>query len=275
VSAGHWLRERLTSAYEVHVRSNEELVSSRSTYQLISVYETDTFGRVLRLDDCNMTSERDEFVYHELMTHPALCAQSSPRRALIIGGGDGGAAKEVLKHACIESVDIAELDPAVVEVSRRWLPAVHQGAFDDARCHVHIGDGFAFLRNSTQHYDLIVMDLTDPDEHAAALYDAPFFALAASKLTATGVLTTHLGARWFHATRVAQLTQRLHATFAHVARFEAFVPLYGAPWCVAASSASTDVSAITQRHIEHVCTARKLAGLKLYGPLQHGKLLLD
>src|SRR5689334_1273527 len=136
--------ERLTDAAGVYFDGT--LAERRQTpFQLLEVYETRELGRIFRLDGSNMTSERDEFFYHENLVHPAAMAHPAPRRALVIGGGDGGSSEELLKHRTIERVHMAELDPDVVEVSRKQFRAVHRGAFDDARLKVTIGDGLAYL----------------------------------------------------------------------------------------------------------------------------------
>ncbi|HET9470093.1 MAG TPA: polyamine aminopropyltransferase, partial [Usitatibacter sp.] len=124
--------ERLNDASGVYFEGT--LVERRRTpYQLLEVYETPELGRIFRLDGCNMTSERDEFFYHENLVHPAAVAHPSPRQALVIGGGDGGSSEELLKHPSIERVHMAELDPDVIEVARAQFGRVHRGAFDDPR----------------------------------------------------------------------------------------------------------------------------------------------
>ena len=117
-----------------------------------------------------MTSEGEEFFYHEALVHPAAMAHPAPRKALILGGGDGGAVEELLKHPSIERVVLAELDEAVVHFSRQHLQAVHRGALDDARVEVCIGDGLALMEATDERFDLALMDLTDPDTPASALY---------------------------------------------------------------------------------------------------------
>jgi spermidine synthase len=237
-----WSRERLTEHCELRIALGAELTRVRSPYQLITVHETEDFGRLLRLDECNMTSERDEYCYHEPMVHPALLAQSDPKSALIIGGGDGGAAKEVLKHRGIARVVVAELDEQVVRVSQQWLRAVHQGAFDDPRVELCIGDGFETLRRSAERFDLIVLDLTDPLGNAAALYTADFFVSAREHLSPTGVLTTHIGSPFFHRQRVRDALATLRCAFTYVCPLSAYVPIYGAQWGMACASMVTNVA---------------------------------
>ena len=131
--------ERLNEASGVWFEGT--LVERRRTpFQLLEVYDTPELGRIFRLDGFNMTSERDEFFYHENLVHPAAIAHPGPRRALVIGGGDGGSSEELLKHATIEGVHMAELDPEVIEVAKAQFASIHRGAFDDPRLKVTVGD---------------------------------------------------------------------------------------------------------------------------------------
>jgi spermidine synthase len=269
-----WARERLTADSELRIRLGRELVRVQSAYQCITVHETEDFGRLLRLDGCNMTSERDEFCYHEPMVHPALLAQAHPRAVLIVGGGDGGAAKEVLKHRCVERVVIAELDLDVVNVSKEWLADVHQGALADPRVTIAIGDGFDYLRRNPERFDLIVMDLTDPGDHGGGLYSEDFFRLARERLTNSGILTTHLGSNFFHRSRVEHLLGTLRAVFRHVCTMSAYVPIYGAQWSMACSSMSSNVADIDVHKLETHAVAHGLPPLRLCNPLQIPALLV-
>ena len=155
---------------------NGTLVLRRqSAFQTIEVYDTPELGRLLRIDGCNMTSERDEFFYHENLVHPALAAHPHPRAALVIGGGDGGSCEEILKHSTIEFTHLVELDPEVIEISNSQFEAVHRGVFTHPKLKVIIGDGLQYLANCPRQYDFIALDLTDPVGPAAALYAPAFF----------------------------------------------------------------------------------------------------
>jgi spermidine synthase len=263
-----WAHERLTAHSALQIKLGREWVRVQSAYQCITVHETEDFGRLLRLDGCNMTSERDEFCYHEPMVHPALLAQARPRAVLIVGGGDGGAAKEALKHRCVTRVVIAELDKEVVNVSKQWLANVHQGAFADPRVTLAIGDGFEYLRRNTGRFDLIVMDLTDPSEHAVGLYSEDFFKLARERLTDTGILTTHLGSNFFHRPRVERLLAALRPVFRHVCPMSAYVPIYGAQWSMACSSMHSNLAITGATKFASRATERGLPALRLYNPAQ-------
>jgi spermidine synthase len=169
------LIEELTPDWGFHIRSAQQLEKFASAFQAVEVHDTVPFGTLFRLDGHFMTSEKDEFFYHENLVHPAALTHSRPVRALIVGGGDGGSAEELLKHPTIESVTLAEIDEAVVEISRKYLHAVHRGALDDPRLTLRIGDGFEYVRSGSGLFDLIVLDLTDPGGPSEALYTPDFY----------------------------------------------------------------------------------------------------
>src|SRR5882672_10884421 len=180
--------ERLNDASGAYFEGT--LVERRQTaFQLLEVYETPEMGRLLRLDGFNMTSERDEFFYHENLVHPAAVAHPRPRQALVIGGGDGGSSEELLKHSTLERVHMAELDPGVIEVAKAQFARVHRNVFDDPRLEVTVGDGLAYLRETSVRYDLVSMDLTDPVGPSLELYSPATFALAKRAMAPDGALT--------------------------------------------------------------------------------------
>ncbi len=165
-----------------------------SPYQRIEVWDTPQLGRLFTLDGRPMTATGDEFIYHECMVHPAALAHPAPKAALVLGGGDGGAARQLLKHPGIERIVVAELDAEVVRLIRKHLPEVHGGAFDDPRVELVIGDAADYVVGAVAQFDLVVFDLTPPDSPAAGLYTPDFYmqlkrvmsptvdALAASRL---------------------------------------------------------------------------------------------
>src|SRR5476651_805223 len=142
---GEFIYEALNADSGMRFRAGSLLERHTSAHQLIEIYDTPQWGRLLRLDQCNMTSERDEFIYHESLVHPAALAHAAPREILIVGGGDGGAAEECLKHPCVECVTLAELDAAVVDAAKKYLHAVHRGVFEHPRLKLKIGDGALLL----------------------------------------------------------------------------------------------------------------------------------
>jgi len=263
--------ERLTDAAGVYFEGT--LVERRQTpFQLLEVYETPELGRIFRLDGFNMTSERDEFFYHENLVHPAAVAHRGPKRALVIGGGDGGSSEELLKHRTLKVVHMAELDPDVVEVSRREFRAVHRGVFDDPRFKLTVGDGLAYLSETPVRYDLISMDLTDPVGPSLELYSPATFALAKGAMAEGGALTLHIGSPWFHPERVRQTLGNLRQVFRVVAPYFAYIPIYGSVWGFATASDTLDPREISPAEVERVIAARGVGDLQFYNGEVHRAL---
>ena len=260
--------ERLNEASGVWFEGT--LVERRRTpFQLLEVYDTPELGRIFRLDGCNMTSERDEFFYHENLVHPAAAAHPSPRRALVIGGGDGGSSEELLKHSTVERVHMAELDPGVIEVARAQFGRVHRGAFDDPRLKVTVGDGLAYLRGTQERYDLVAMDLTDPVGPSAELYAPATFALARRAMDEGGALVLHLGSPFSHPERVRQTLANLREVFRVVAPYFVHIPLYGSIWGFACASDSLDPRLLEPAEIDRRLAARGVGDLQYYNGESH------
>src|SRR5690606_18013300 len=177
---GELLLEWLSDDAAFGFRAARRLETVRTPYQTLEVFDTPQWGKLFRLDGYYMTSERDEFFYHEAITHTAAIAHPNPTGALVLGGGDGGSTEELLKHPSMRRVVIAELDAEVIRVAREHLGQVHRGAFDDPRVELRIGDGWATVEALAEEgakFDLVVLDLTDPDTPAHRLYSADFFRL--------------------------------------------------------------------------------------------------
>ncbi len=260
--------ERLNDASGVYFEGT--LLERRQTpFQLLEVYETPELGRIFRLDGFNMTSERDEFFYHENLVHPAAVAHPGPKRALVIGGGDGGSSEELLKHSTLEVVHRAELDPVVIEVAKRQFGKVHRGAFDDPRLQVTVGDGLAYLRTTDVRYDLVSMDLTDPVGPSVELYSPATFALARRAMAPDGALTLHIGSPFSHRERVRSTLDNLREVFRVVAPYFVHIPLYGSIWGFACASDSLDPRAVAPADVERVIRQRGIGDLQYYNGEVH------
>ncbi len=260
--------ERLNDASGVYFEGN--LVERRQTpFQLLEVYETPELGLIFRLDGFNMTSERDEFFYHENLVHPAAAAHPDPKRALVIGGGDGGSSEELLKHSTLEVVHMAELDPEVIEVAKARFAKVHRGAFDNPRLKVTVGDGLAYLRETTARYDLVAMDLTDPVGPSVELYSAQTFALAKRAMAPGAALTLHMGSPISHPARVRETLDTLRQVFEKVTPYFVHIPLYGSTWGFACASDTLEPRCATPEAIDAVLAARGVGDLQYYNGETH------
>jgi spermidine synthase len=260
--------ERLNEASGVYFEGT--LVERRRTpFQLLEVYDTPELGRIFRLDGFNMTSERDEFFYHENLVHPVAVAHPNPVRALVIGGGDGGSSEELLKHSTLEAVHMVELDPEVIEVAKAQFANVHRGAFDNPRLEVSVGDGLAYLRETRARYDIVAMDLTDPVGPSVDLYSRETFALAKRAMAPGGALTLHIGSPISHPARVRRTLDNLRAVFARVTPCFVHIPLYGSTWGFACASDTLDPRALAPEEVDRVLAARGVGDLQYYNGETH------
>lgn len=253
-------------------RFTRRLLERRTQYQTLELLESPQLGRCLRLDGVFMTSEADEFFYHETLIHPAATAHPSPHSALIIGGGDGGALEELLKHSTIQRAVLVELDQDVIDVARVHLQSIHRGAFDDPRVTLHIGDGAQYISSTEERFDLIFLDLTDPETIAGPLYTRDFFDRCRQRLTPNGALVLHMGLPFFENKKVSSLAATISETFAKIRGYGAFVPLYGGYWAMAVASDGLDPTALTADEVARRLAKRGICDLQYYSPYVHGAL---
>ncbi|KAH7660140.1 Spermidine/spermine synthase eukaryotes protein [Dioscorea alata] len=174
------------------------LFQGKSLYQNVMVFQSSTYGKVLVLDGVIQVTERDECAYQEMITHLPLCSIPSPKKVLVIGGGDGGVLREVSRYSSVEVIDICEIDAMVVDVSKKFFPKLAIG-FEDPRVSLHIGDGVAFLKNAPEGtYDAVIVDSSDPIGPAQELFEKPFFESVARALRPGGVVCTQAESIWLH-----------------------------------------------------------------------------
>ncbi len=266
------LDEHLNAASGVYFEGT--LIDSLQTqFQLIEVFDTPALGKLMRIDGANMTSERDEFFYHEALVHPAAIAHASPRNVLIIGGGDGGSSEEILKHPSIERVVLAELDQGVIDIAKKHFQSVHHNVFANPKLDVRIGDGMAFVKTTTERFDLIYLDLTDPIGSAEALYTQMFYADCKRALAEGGALVLHIGSPFSHPQRVAESIANLRAVFSIITPCFTHVPAYGATWGFAVASDAVDPSAVTAAMVEQRLNDRGIGDRQYYNGEMHTAML--
>lgn len=160
----------------------------KSKYQDILFFESTNYGNVLILDGVVQCTERDEFSYQEMIVHLPMNCHSCPKNVLVIGGGDGGVLREVLKHDCVETVTLCDIDEAVINNSKKYLPKM-ASAFNNPKVNIHIGDGYQFLKDKSNTYDCIITDTSDPDGPAESLFQISYFELMKNALKEKGVLS--------------------------------------------------------------------------------------
>ena len=225
-----WFHERESDHLHVGHKITKVLYQGRSEYQEIAVIDTVEFGRMLVLDGIAQLSLRDEFVYHEMLVHVPLFTHPDPKRVLVIGGGDGGTVREILKHPEVEEVHLVEIDGQVIEVCREYLPQLAR-SLDDPRVTVHVTDGIKFVNEHTAAFDAILVDSTDPLGPSEGLFTVAFYADAAQALRDDGVLAVQSESPFFLPELVRDIYRAIGSCFAQARLYMATVPLYSlAPW---------------------------------------------
>src|SRR5689334_18427080 len=215
-----WIDERIH-----HASVSQRLLAERVLFerkggpQDLLDFENPMFGRTLVLDGAVQTTERDEFIYHEMLAHVPLFAHGAVRRVLIIGGGDGGTLEEVLKHRSVEGVTLVEIDAGVIEASREHLPSIGGKAFVDERARIVVGDGLSFVRESEDRFDVILIDSTDPTGPGERLFTRAFYAHCRERLTQGGILVAQSGVPFFQPDEIRIVANRLREVFADVGAY--------------------------------------------------------
>ena len=207
------------------------LVDEQSDFQRITVVDSERYGRGLLLDGCWMTAERQERHYHEALVHPALCSAKAIERILVIGGGDGGTARECLRHRGVRHLDMVEIDGLVVELSKKHLASLGGGCWDDPRFHLTVGDGIAWAANCADaSYDVVIVDGSDPAGPAEGLFNRGFFEHCRRILRPGGVFATQSESPEAFRQVHLDTVRLLQDVFGHADPLYGWVPMYPSGW---------------------------------------------
>lgn len=220
-----WFFEKHTPHAGLSLAVEKSLFDAQSGFQRVEVLQTAEFGRMLVLDNCVMLTDRDEFIYHEMIVHPALLCHGRAERVLIIGGGDGGSAREAVRHAGVEQVHLVEIDPMVPEVSRKFFPALSVG-LDHPKVEVFVADGFDHLDHHPNSYDAVIVDSIDPVGEAAKLFTEAFYRKVKKALRPGGVLVCQTESPFYNGDVLRGVVERLSGIYAHTAPYLAHIPTY-------------------------------------------------
>lgn len=182
-----WFTENHTDNVRFSIKIEKQLISKKSTYQQIDIFETKEFGKVFALDGYIMLTEKDEFIYHEMITHVPMAVHPGVENVLVIGAGDGGTIRELTRYDSIKHIDMVEIDSEVVEVCKEYLPST-ACKLDDERVHIHYQDGLRFVRTKENEYDLIIVDSTDPFGPGEGLFTKEFYGNCFKALKEDGIL---------------------------------------------------------------------------------------
>lgn len=221
-----WFDETLHSGYHQGFRVKEVLFESKTEHQHLVIFESVDFGRVMALDGVIQTTERDEFVYHEMLAHVPLFAHGAAKDVLIIGGGDGGLLREVLRHPEVERAVQVEIDQAVIDMCVEYLPRHSNGAYENPKAEIVIGDGIDYVRNCDRQFDVILSDSTDPIGPGEVLFTSPFYEGIKRCLKPGGAFAAQNGVAFMQPDEVSTTHKRLSPLFDDCHFYAAAVPTY-------------------------------------------------
>lgn len=220
-----WYTEKQTPNLGLSCRVKETLYVAKTNYQELAVLDTIQFGRMLVLDGMVQTTVSDEFVYHEMISHVPLGTHPCPAHVLVIGGGDGGAVREIIKYPTVKKVTLVEIDNQVIEASKLFLPEI-SSALEDPRVEIMIADGIEFVRSQEDVYDIVIVDSTEPVGPAVGLFDSSFYAGVFRALRADGLFVAQTESPFFNADLIRTVFRRIKKVFPSTYLYLASVPTY-------------------------------------------------
>lgn len=238
----NWFENKYSPHTSLNIKIKKLLFKGTSDYQKIEILESYDFGRMLVLDGIVNVTEKDEFIYHEMMVHVPLFTHPNPKRILVVGGGDGGVVRELSKHPKVKQIDLVEIDPMVVDKCKRFLPGVSVG-FRDSRLKIYFDDGAQFVRNKKYFYDVIIVDSPDPIGEGKSLFKKSFYSYCFRALKEDGLLTAQSETPTFKEELkiMKSMHKKLNQTFPIVKLFTAYVPSYAVGiWCFVLCSKKYD-----------------------------------
>ena len=257
-----WLKEMQLENTAMTYKIKETLVRRKTEYQDLAIVDTEDFGRMLVLDGIVQTTIKDEFVYHEMITHIPLNTHPNPKKVLVVGGGDGGAIREIIRNPKVEKVVLCEIDGAVIEECIKYLPEISCG-LDDAKCEIFVGDGIQYVKDHKSEFDIIIVDSTDPFSIAEGLFGGNFYKDIFEALTEDGIFIAQTETPFFLPDTVKKVFNDAKSNFPITKMFMAAIPTYpGGYWSFTIGSKKYDPSNVDITKIPEMDT-------KYYTPRLH------
>ncbi|MDY7224315.1 polyamine aminopropyltransferase [Halalkalibacterium halodurans] len=220
-----WYTEKQTEHFGITAKIKRTLHTEKTDFQQLDVIETEEFGNMLVLDGMVMTTEKDEFVYHEMVAHVPLFTHPNPKHVLVVGGGDGGVIREVLKHPSVEKATLVEIDGKVIEYSKKYLPSIAT-TLNDPRVDVQVDDGFLHIAKAESAYDVIMVDSTEPVGPAVKLFEKGFYQGIAKALKEDGIFVAQTDNPWFHGELIRKVYADVQEIFPITRLYTANIPTY-------------------------------------------------
>jgi spermidine synthase len=222
-----WYTEKHSENVGITMKVTKTLFSGTSQFQQLDIIETVEFGKMMLLDGLVMVTERDEFVYHDMIAHPALFTHPNPKKVLVIGGGDGGSIREIMKHPGVELAVLCEIDGLVIDKSIELLPSMAcEIDGSNPRVKLHVDDGIAYIREHQNEFDIIMIDSTDPIGPAVGLFEEDFYRVVHGALKSDGIMVAQSESPFYHAEIQKKMYANLRVVFPIVEMYQAFIPTY-------------------------------------------------
>ncbi|GAA0138137.1 spermidine synthase [Paenibacillus sp. YSY-4.3] len=257
-----WFTEKQTPVFGITAKIRETLVREQTDFQDLAIIDTEEFGRMLVLDDMVMTTVKDEFVYHEMVAHPALFTHPDPKHVLVVGGGDGGVIREIMKHPKVEKAVLVDIDGKVIEYSKKYLPEI-ACELDNPRVEVQVNDGYMHIIQSKNKYDVIMVDSTEPVGPAAPLFERGFYQGIYEALKDDGIFVAQTDNPWFKADLIQKVNKDVKEIFPIVRVYGANIPTYPSGlWTFTMGSKTHDPLQVDETQIPEINT-------KYYSPRLH------
>jgi len=267
-----WFTDRITENERHRHRIKKWIVRKRSKFQTMGIAESISFGRCLVIDNDLQSCENDEFIYHEALVHPAMILHGKPRRVLILGGGEGATLREVLKYRTVEKVTMVDIDSSVIEISKRYLPKMSAGAFNDKRTDVVIGDARVYLEETREQFDVIISDLSSPIEGGPAylLYTQEFYKKLRRKLAPRGIFSAQVDSCNLTNVQVpTAICRTLGTVFREVKLYTCYIPSFDALWGFALATDYVKQMDISKEEIDKRVKKLVAGNLELYDGETH------
>jgi spermidine synthase len=252
-----WYTEKHDNKFGITIKVKETLFHEVSKFQTIDIIDTEAFGRTLLLDGMVMTTEQDEFIYHEMITHIPLLNHSNPEEVLVIGGGDGGTVREVLKHKSVKKVVLCEIDGMVIEACKKYLPSI-AGKLDDPRVDIQVCDGITYIAEQKNRFDVIIIDSTDPLGPGEGLFTEEFYTNVKEALKPNGIMTAQSESPIADKREISLIYSLLRKVFPSVKAYVAPIPTYpGGFWswsyCSCDTGSNKNINEEAAIKIEKTC----------------------
>jgi spermidine synthase len=267
-----WLRDKINENFLQLHRLEEVLYTGRTRYQSVEVVRTRDLGICLLLDGKIQSSEMDEHIYHEALVQPAMIAHPGPEAVFIAGGGEGATLREVLRHKTVKRAVMVEIDQEVTALSRKFLPFLARGTFEDSRTELRHVDARQYLEKTKETYDVIIIDLPDPIEKGPAyrLFTQEFYRIVIDKLKKNGLIAVQGGsATPTELLNLTAVSNTLQSVFPIVVQYTAYVPCFGGPWGFCLASRKNDPSRFSPGEVDRRIAARSPGGLRFYDGTTH------